>query len=131
MIFDIVKPSMIVDINELQRKIMEKITLLLVGNNFQALYASTLEGIQQEINTEKGDDYCKDVPCSCNPSELLRLVPLMIVLLLTSVKPRAKVAWTNMGIQGCSQETFNQGPCDLLTSHNIPGASTAFGGFAM
>jgi len=58
MIFDIVKPSVIVDVNDLQRK-MEKITLLSAGNNFQTL-CTTLEGIQQEINAEKGDDYCKD-----------------------------------------------------------------------
>lgn len=58
MIFDIVKPSVIVDVNDLQRK-MEKITLLLAGNNFQAL-CTALEGIQQEINAEKGDNYCKD-----------------------------------------------------------------------
>ncbi len=86
-----------------------------------------LKGSSRKSTRRKETITARMLPCSCNPSELLRLVPLMIVLLLTSVKLRAKVAWTHMGIQGCSQETFNQGPCDLLTSHNIPGASTVYG----
>jgi len=58
MIYNYVKPNVIVDINELQQK-MEKITILSAGNDFLTL-STKLEELQQEINSEKGDEFLKD-----------------------------------------------------------------------
>ena len=58
MIYTVVKPNLVVDVKDLQLK-MEKMTLLTVNNNFHTL-ATSIEELQQEINTEKGVDFCKD-----------------------------------------------------------------------
>ena len=50
MVYQVVKPNVIVDVNEIQRK-MEKITLLSCGNDFHVL-STKLEELQQEINAE-------------------------------------------------------------------------------
>ena len=58
MIYTVVKPNLVVDVKDLQLK-MEKMTLLSADNNFHTL-ATSLEELQQEINAEKGEDFCKD-----------------------------------------------------------------------
>ena len=56
MVYQVVKPNVIVDVNELQRK-MERITLLSCDNDFHTL-STKLEELQQEINAEKGYVFC-------------------------------------------------------------------------
>ena len=58
MIFMVVKPNVMIDVKDLQLK-MEKMTIISADNNFHTL-STKLEELQQEINTEKGDDFCKD-----------------------------------------------------------------------
>jgi hypothetical protein len=54
----VVKPNSVVDVKDLQLK-MEKMSLLTTDNNFHTL-APSLEELQQEINAEKGEEFCKD-----------------------------------------------------------------------
>jgi len=58
MIFMVVKPNVVIDVKDLQL-IMEKMTIISADNNFHTL-STKLEELQQEINAEKGDDFCKD-----------------------------------------------------------------------
>ena len=58
MIFMVVKPNVVIDVKDLQLK-MEKMTIISADNNFHTL-SMKLEELQQEINAEKGDDFCKD-----------------------------------------------------------------------
>ena len=58
MVFQVVKPNVIVDVKDLQTK-MERITLLSADNNFHTL-STKLEELQQEINAEKGHSFCTD-----------------------------------------------------------------------
>jgi hypothetical protein len=58
MIYMVVKPNVVIDVKDLQLK-MEKMTIVSVDNNFHTL-STKLEELQQEINAEKGDDFCKD-----------------------------------------------------------------------
>jgi hypothetical protein len=58
MIYTVVKPNLVVDVKDLQLK-MEKMTLLTTDNNFHNL-ATSLEELQQEINAEKGEEFCKN-----------------------------------------------------------------------
>jgi hypothetical protein len=55
MIYIVVKPNVVVDVKDLQNK-MEKMTLLTCDNNFHSL-ATSLEKLQQEINTKKGQGF--------------------------------------------------------------------------
>jgi len=57
MIYMVVKPNVVIDVKDLQK--MEKMTIASADNNFQIL-STKLEELQQEINTENGDDFCKD-----------------------------------------------------------------------
>jgi hypothetical protein len=59
MIYMVVMPNLIVDVKDLQLK-MEKMTLFTVNSNFHAL-ATSLKKLQQEINAETGEVFCKDV----------------------------------------------------------------------
>ncbi len=58
MIYMVVKPNVVIDVKDLQLK-MEKMTIISADNTFHTL-STTLEELQQEINAEKGDDFCKD-----------------------------------------------------------------------
>ena len=58
MIYMVVKPNVVIDVKDLQLK-MEKMTIISADNNFHTL-STKLEELQQEINAEKGDDFCKD-----------------------------------------------------------------------
>ena len=58
MIYMVVKPNVVIDVKDLQLK-MEKMTIISVDNDFHTL-STKLEELQQEINTENGDDFCKD-----------------------------------------------------------------------
>ncbi len=58
MVYTVVKPNLVMDIKDLQLK-MERMTLLTTDNNFHTL-ATSLEELQQEINAEKGEEFCKD-----------------------------------------------------------------------
>ena len=59
MIYTVVKPNLIVDVKDLQLK-MEKMTLLTADNNFNTP-ATSLEELQQKINAEKGEEFCKEI----------------------------------------------------------------------
>jgi hypothetical protein len=58
LIYIVVKPNVVVDVEDLQNK-MEKMTLITCDNNFHSL-AMSLEEFQQEINAKKGKDFLKD-----------------------------------------------------------------------
>jgi hypothetical protein len=58
MIYMVVKPNVVIDVIDLQLK-MEKMTIISADNNFHTL-STKLEELQQEINAEKGNDFCKD-----------------------------------------------------------------------
>ena len=58
MIYMVVKPNVVIDVKDLQLK-MEKMTIITADNNFHTL-STKLEELQQEINADKGDDFCKD-----------------------------------------------------------------------
>jgi hypothetical protein len=58
MIYMVVKPNVVIDVKDLQLK-MKKITIISADNNFHTL-STKLEELQQEINAEKGNDFCKD-----------------------------------------------------------------------
>ena len=58
MIYMVVKPNVVIDVNDLQLK-MEKMTIISADNNFHTL-STKLEELQQEINAEKGDNFCED-----------------------------------------------------------------------
>jgi hypothetical protein len=58
MIYTVVKPNLVMDVKDLQLKI-EKMTLLTTDNNFHTL-ATSLKELQQEINAEKEEEFCKD-----------------------------------------------------------------------
>ena len=57
-IYMVVKPNVVIDVKDLQLK-MEKMTIISVDNDFHTL-STKLEELQQEINAEKGDNFCKD-----------------------------------------------------------------------
>jgi hypothetical protein len=57
-IYMVVKPNVVIDVKDLQLK-MKKITIISADNNFHTL-STKLEELQQEINAEKGNDFCKD-----------------------------------------------------------------------
>ncbi len=57
MIYMVIKPNVVIDVKDLQLK-MEKMTIISADNNFHTLSAK-LEELQQEINAEKSDDFCK------------------------------------------------------------------------
>ena len=57
-IYMVVKPNVVIDVKDLQLK-MERMTIVSADNNFRIL-STKLEELQQEINAENGDDFCKD-----------------------------------------------------------------------
>ena len=58
MIYTVMKPNLVIDVKDLQL-MMEKMTFLTADNNFHTL-STSLEELQQEINAEKGEEFCKD-----------------------------------------------------------------------
>jgi hypothetical protein len=58
MVYIVLKPNLVMDIKDFQLK-MEKMTLLTTDINFHML-ATSLEELQQEINAEIGEEFCKD-----------------------------------------------------------------------
>ena len=58
MIYMVVKPNIFIGVKNLQLK-MEKMTILSADNNFHTL-STKLKELQQEINAEKGNNFCKD-----------------------------------------------------------------------
>ncbi len=58
MIYMVVKPNVVIDVKDLQLK-MKKMTIISADNNFHTL-STKLEELQQEINAEKGNNFCKD-----------------------------------------------------------------------
>ena len=57
-IYMVVKPNVVINVKDLQLK-MEKMTIVSVDNNFHTL-SMKLKELQQEINAEKCNDFCKD-----------------------------------------------------------------------
>ena len=58
MIYMVVKPTVVIDVKDLQLK-MEKMTIISADYNFHTL-STKLKELQEEINAVKGDNFCKD-----------------------------------------------------------------------